>query len=80
MMREAAKDARICSRVSSFTDDSDGQLRIWVIRCAEATVGKVASAMKSVVMASAVRLLGWRVHDTREEKHVRYQQAVAPGP
>ena len=80
MMREAAKDVRICSRVSSSTDDSEGQLRIWIIRCAEATVGKVISAMKSLVMSSDFRFLGWRVHDMRQERHVRYQQAVAPVP
>lgn len=80
MMREAATDARICCRVSSFTNDSEGQLRIWVIRCAEATVGKVFSAMRSLVMVSAFRFVGWRVHDKRQEKHVRYQQIVAPGP
>lgn len=36
--------------------------------------------MKSLSMESDFLFLGWTVHDARQEKQVRYQQAVAPGP
>jgi len=80
IVREAAKEARNCARVCSFTEDSGGQLRICVIRCAEATVGKVTCVIKLPVIVSAKRFFGCSVQDMRQERHVRYQESVAPGP
>lgn len=80
IVREAAKEARNCAKVCSFIEDSGGQLRICVIRCAEATVGKVACVIMVAVIASAKRFFGCSVHDMRQERHVRYQEVVDPGP
>lgn len=80
MMSEADKDAPICCRVISSSEAPEDQLWICVSRCAEAMVGKVTIAMKSLVMASTLRFLGWHVHDMTLAKQARYQAAVAPVP